>query len=250
MARVRTEMGVGQQVTADPATTVPPAPEKPKTGGGLSKKIGPLPAWAWAALAGVGALGYYLWKKQSSSSADAAASTSPQGSPCTDANGGAGTVDASGNCITAASSSGGSGSPCTDANGNAGVTDANGDCTAGGLQNGQLWSDVKNLQGEESTLSSDESAQAGDIKTLTSDESAQSAAIKKLQTPPKSAPKVTPKPAPEKPAAKPKTYTVRKGDTLTAIAARYKISLKSLEAANRQIKNYNLIYPGQKINIP
>jgi spore coat assembly protein SafA len=44
--------------------------------------------------------------------------------------------------------------------------------------------------------------------------------------------------------------TVRSGDTLSAIAARNGVSLQSLLGANPQIKNPNLIYPGQQIQIP
>jgi spore coat assembly protein SafA len=46
------------------------------------------------------------------------------------------------------------------------------------------------------------------------------------------------------------TYTVQRGDTLWGIAQRYGVSLQSLEAANPQIANPNLIYPGQTVNIP
>ena len=45
-------------------------------------------------------------------------------------------------------------------------------------------------------------------------------------------------------------YTVKPGDTLSAISVRFGISLKELIAANPQIKNPDLIYPGNKINIP
>lgn len=45
-------------------------------------------------------------------------------------------------------------------------------------------------------------------------------------------------------------YTVRRGDTLGRIAEAYGISLGSLIAANPQIWNPSLIYPGQVINIP
>jgi LysM repeat protein len=46
-------------------------------------------------------------------------------------------------------------------------------------------------------------------------------------------------------------YTVKKGDTLSHIAARYKISLSKLLAANPKFKkNPNLIFPGQKVTIP
>ena len=43
--------------------------------------------------------------------------------------------------------------------------------------------------------------------------------------------------------------TVRKGDTLWGIAQRHGVSLTALIAANPQIKNPNLIYPGDEVNI-
>jgi len=46
------------------------------------------------------------------------------------------------------------------------------------------------------------------------------------------------------------TYTIRWGDTLGKIAARYGVSLSALLAVNPQIWNASLIYPGQVINIP
>ena len=45
-------------------------------------------------------------------------------------------------------------------------------------------------------------------------------------------------------------YTVKKGDTLWGIAKRYDVTLSALIAANPQIKNPNLIYPGNQVNIP
>ena len=45
-------------------------------------------------------------------------------------------------------------------------------------------------------------------------------------------------------------YTVRKGDTLWGIAGRYGVTLRALIAANPQIKNPNLIYPGNRVDIP
>lgn len=45
-------------------------------------------------------------------------------------------------------------------------------------------------------------------------------------------------------------YTVKKGDTLWGIAGRYGVSLTALIAANPQIKNPNLIYPGDRVQIP
>ncbi|HEY0179226.1 MAG TPA: LysM peptidoglycan-binding domain-containing protein, partial [Dokdonella sp.] len=45
-------------------------------------------------------------------------------------------------------------------------------------------------------------------------------------------------------------YTVQHGDTLSAIAAQHGVSLAALEAANPQIRNPNVIYPGDRIAIP
>jgi hypothetical protein len=43
---------------------------------------------------------------------------------------------------------------------------------------------------------------------------------------------------------------VQPGDTLSGIAASAGVSLTKVEAANKWIKNPNLIYVGQKINVP
>ncbi|HET9098620.1 MAG TPA: LysM peptidoglycan-binding domain-containing protein, partial [Candidatus Saccharimonadales bacterium] len=45
-------------------------------------------------------------------------------------------------------------------------------------------------------------------------------------------------------------YIVKAGDTLTAIAEKYNVPLKELEAANPSIPDPNLIYPGHKVAIP
>lgn len=45
-------------------------------------------------------------------------------------------------------------------------------------------------------------------------------------------------------------YTVAKGDTLWGIAKQYGVSLERLIAANPQIKNPNLILPGDEVKIP
>lgn len=51
-------------------------------------------------------------------------------------------------------------------------------------------------------------------------------------------------------AAAQSTYTVKSGDTLWKIASKHQVGLSELIAANPQIKNIALIYPGQKITIP
>jgi hypothetical protein len=46
------------------------------------------------------------------------------------------------------------------------------------------------------------------------------------------------------------THTVQPGDTLSGIAASAGVSLNKVEAANRWIKNPNLIYGGQVVHVP
>lgn len=46
------------------------------------------------------------------------------------------------------------------------------------------------------------------------------------------------------------SYTVKAGDNLSRIAAANGVSLAALEQANPQITNFNLIMPGQEINLP
>lgn len=46
------------------------------------------------------------------------------------------------------------------------------------------------------------------------------------------------------------TYIVKKGDSMWKIAVKYKIGLQEIINANPQVKNPNLIYPNQKLNIP
>lgn len=46
------------------------------------------------------------------------------------------------------------------------------------------------------------------------------------------------------------TYTVRQGDSLFSIAQRFGVSLQALKDANPQIRNPNLLQPGQVIRVP
>ena len=56
-------------------------------------------------------------------------------------------------------------------------------------------------------------------------------------------------PTAESPLA-PRYMTVKKGDTLWKIAVSYRVGLSEIKSANPTVKNYDLIYPGQIINIP
>ncbi|CAK4032776.1 Hypothetical predicted protein [Lecanosticta acicola] len=48
----------------------------------------------------------------------------------------------------------------------------------------------------------------------------------------------------------PGTYTVKSGDTLNQISKNFNITLQSLEGANTQISNFDVITPGELINLP
>jgi spore coat assembly protein SafA len=48
----------------------------------------------------------------------------------------------------------------------------------------------------------------------------------------------------------PGTYLVQSGDTLSGIAEKFGVSLSALEAANPQVSDPNLIFPGQVLTIP
>jgi uncharacterized YkwD family protein/spore coat assembly protein SafA len=50
--------------------------------------------------------------------------------------------------------------------------------------------------------------------------------------------------------ARPDTYTVKSGDTMWKISLRYEVGLSEIIAANPQIRNPAMIYPGQKLTIP
>lgn len=68
----------------------------------------------------------------------------------------------------------------------------------------------------------------------------------KAEPAPAPAPAPAPKPEPAKPSYV--TYTVKKGDTLSGIAAKYGTTYQKI-AADNGIANPNLIYPGQKLKI-
>ncbi|NMB34619.1 MAG: SafA/ExsA family spore coat assembly protein [Clostridium sp.] len=50
--------------------------------------------------------------------------------------------------------------------------------------------------------------------------------------------------------AQSEVHTVKSGDTMWKISVKYEIGLSEIISSNPQIKNPDLIYPGQKINIP
>ncbi len=51
-------------------------------------------------------------------------------------------------------------------------------------------------------------------------------------------------------AAAATTHTVKRGDTMWRIAVRYEVGISELKSANTHIKNPDLIYPGDILNIP
>ena len=62
-------------------------------------------------------------------------------------------------------------------------------------------------------------------------------------------PEPAPDPAPAPAAPQYRTYTVKKGDTLSAIGRHYGVPYMAIAKLNN-IKNPDLIYPGQVFNIP
>ena len=52
-----------------------------------------------------------------------------------------------------------------------------------------------------------------------------------------------------KPKPKPRTYTVRRGDTLSAIAERFDTTVRAIVRANK-LKDRNSLQVGQKLKIP
>lgn len=62
-------------------------------------------------------------------------------------------------------------------------------------------------------------------------------------------PKPNPKPAPAKPVAKPVYHTVIKGQTVSKIALIHSTTIAAIDKLNPQIKDLDLIYPGQKIRV-
>jgi LysM repeat protein len=46
------------------------------------------------------------------------------------------------------------------------------------------------------------------------------------------------------------SYTVRRGDTMSSIASRFHASVGALLGANKKVHNANLIYAGEKLNVP
>lgn len=57
-------------------------------------------------------------------------------------------------------------------------------------------------------------------------------------------------PLPPAPPYSGSTYVVQRGDTLRILAIRWNVSIFDILAVNSQIKNVNVIYAGQVINIP
>jgi LysM repeat protein len=68
-------------------------------------------------------------------------------------------------------------------------------------------------------------------------------------TPAPAAPAPTPAPAAPAPVASPGSYTIKSGDTLSAIAAKHGVKLSDLLSANRLTMS-SVIYPGNKLAIP
>jgi murein DD-endopeptidase MepM/ murein hydrolase activator NlpD len=87
-----------------------------------------------------------------------------------------------------------------------------------------------------------------DFEKLLAEQGATPAPASVTPAKPIAAPKPAKPAAPAKPTTTGKTYTVKSGDNLTKIAARYRTSVSKLVALNG-IKNANLIFAGQVLKI-
>lgn len=108
---------------------------------------------------------------------------------------------------------------------------------------------------DEAKKKADEANKEAADRKAEADKAAKDAGKAPAPAPKAPAPKA---PAPTKPAAAPKkapapaaqrTYTVKKGDTLSEIGAKYGVSYQKIAKANN-IDNPDLIFPGQKFIIP
>jgi spore coat assembly protein SafA len=188
-------------------------PAEPSGGGGgniFTGKIGGIPGFVW--LLGAGVLAYFLFFRNSSSSTGAGATSTGGGGTAT---GGTTTIDTGAVQVSVSQ---------------AAPTTSNAQTT--------------NAQQTNPSVAQTHPAQP-----------------QPSPTPPPKVAKTHPAiPAPAK--AKTTTVTVAKfpgkstngeaqwNTTMWGIANHYGISLQTLEAANPQVKNPNLIYPGQKITVP
>lgn len=239
-----------------------PAEATHKVGGALTKKIGPLPGFAWLLIVVGGAYGYYYWKGGHSVGASAPAPASLS----TDAGAGSytgATTDTTGNTFSGAVSTTPAGAAASTTNAQWARNVADGLITSGANP-----TDVENalsayLNGQ--TLSATQNAivntalrQYGQPPEgiIAVHSPAPVAASKPVAKPvakpvPKPAPKAVPHPA-ARPAAH--SYVVRPGDTLSLIAGRYYGNVaewpKIYNANRSKIHNPNLIYPGQVLSIP
>lgn len=112
---------------------------------------------------------------------------------------------------------------------------------------------------DEAKKKADEAVKEAADKKAEADKAAKDAGKAPAPAPAPKAPAPAPKaPAPKAPApaakkapapAAQRTYTVKKGDTLSGIGAKYGVSYQKIAKANN-IDNPDLIFPGQKFIIP
>jgi nucleoid-associated protein YgaU len=242
-----------------------PAEATHKVGGALTKKIGPLPGFAWLLIVVGAAYGWYYWKGGHSVGASAPAPASLS----TDTGAGTytgATTDTTGSTFNGSVSTTPAGAAPATTNAQWARNVADGLITSGANP-----TDVENalsayLNGQ--TLTPTQNAiintalrQYGQPPEgiIAVHSPAPVAAPKPVAAPGKPAPKPVPKPAPKPvphPAPRPAahTYVVRPGDSLSLIAGRYYGNVsewpKIYNANRSKIHNPNLIYPGQVLSIP
>lgn len=217
----------------------------------LSRMIGPLPLGGWVAAVGAG---LFLLKKKRASSVDAAVNTSASGADPSVGDGSVGGFTDT----TPVVSGGFTGAPAPTTNDDWGSTAVN-DLIAGGYSPAVSDSAIRKYMNGDA-LSSQEYAL---VNTALGKLGAPPVLLPSPVFAPPTAPSpttgtagkppatVTTKPKAVAPANKVRTYTVKPGDTLSKVGAKFHIPWQHIWNANKsKIKNPNVIHPGQVLVIP
>lgn len=222
----------------------------PDVAAALGRRYGPLPGYAWVGVAGVGT---FVIVRHRRKNAGASTSSGSSGSSSTAA---ADPTTAEPAAYSGPGPDGYGGPPGIDPGAGAGVPSAGASTTgAGDFGSVPLGGSDAFVNGDTGTATPGDMAAVGDSGPTPSTVQPVARPHPARPAPHKAAKKsAARRPAPAKRTGTvtrgARAVTVHRGDTLSAIARREKVSLSSLEKANRQIRNPNLIHPGEKINVP
>lgn len=200
----------------------------------MTKKLGPLPAWAWGVIVGSGIL---VWRQISSGGS----------APASD--GVAGTTVGFGSTVIPSFSGGGAPPPTSDAP----LVDPGFGFPSGDTPNLYVGTpEGFTAEGSPDTVAGvfEEWLAAQRAKIEAGGNAGVAPAPEPIAAP-TPLPTPTPAPAPSQPVPT-TTYTIQAGDTLSKIARRYGTTWQAIWELNKPMRsgNPNLIYPGEVIRIP